>query len=160
MMEFRKVTSQNLWDVVKLKVKPEQKEYVADNTTSLLEAYSSQNEGKKVEAFAIYEKDELVGFFMINFDLWNWQGAPEVSKDNYCLWRFMIDQKFQGNGLGRQALNKIIDYVKTMPLGKSKKLYLSYVPGNDVAEKIYKDAGFVANGEKDDDEVVVVLDLE
>ena len=41
MMEFRKVTSQNLWDVVKLKVKPEQKEYVADNTTSLLEAYSS-----------------------------------------------------------------------------------------------------------------------
>ena len=58
-MELKKVTNQNLWDVVNLKVKSDQKEYVADNATSLLEAYTTQNEGEKVETFAVYEKDNL-----------------------------------------------------------------------------------------------------
>ena len=64
------------------------------------------------------------------------------------------------NAAGKKALNEIIKYVKTMPLGKGEKLYLSYVPGNDYAEKLYKDAGFVPNGEKDGEEIVLVLDLE
>ena len=42
-MELKKVTNQNLWDVVKLKVRSDQKEFVADNATSLLEAYAAQN---------------------------------------------------------------------------------------------------------------------
>ena len=54
-MELKKVTNQNLWDVVKLKVRSDQKEFVADNATSLLEAYATQNEGGKVETFALYE---------------------------------------------------------------------------------------------------------
>ncbi len=58
-MELKKVTNKNLWDVVNLKVKSDQKEYVADNVTSLLEAYATQNEGEKVETFAVYEKDNL-----------------------------------------------------------------------------------------------------
>ena len=47
-MELKRITNQNLWDVVNLKVKSDQKEYVADNATSLLEAYATQNEGEKV----------------------------------------------------------------------------------------------------------------
>jgi Acetyltransferases len=159
-MELKKVTNQNLWDVVNLKVKSDQKEYVADNATSLLEAYATQNEGEKVETFAVYEKDNLVGFAMINFNVCNWEGAPKVARNNYCLWRFMIDQKYQDQGLGRAALNKIIDYAKTNPLGKGRQMYLSYVPGNTYAEKLYRDFGFVANGEKDEEEIVLVLDLE
>ena len=127
-MELKKVTNQNLWDVVNLKVKSDQKEYVADNATSLLEAYATQNEGKKVETFAIYEKDNLVGFAMINFNVYHWEGAPKVARNNYCLWRF--------------------------------KLYLSYVPSNVAAEQLYNAAGFVPNGEKIEEEIVLVLDLE
>lgn len=124
-MELKKVTNQNLWDVVNLKVKSDQKEYVADNATSLLEAYATQNEGKKVETFAIYEKDNLVGFAMINFNVYHWEGAPKVARNNYCLWRFMIDQKYQDQGLGVDALAVLIKYIKTMPLGNGNKLYLS-----------------------------------
>ena len=159
-MEFKKITNENIWDVVNLKVKENQKRYVATNTVSLLEAYATQNENEKVEIFAIYEKDTLVGFTMINFNVFDWERAPKVARNNYCLWRFMIDQRYQGKGLGKKALNEIIKYVKTMPLGKGGKLYLSYVPGNDYAEKLYKDAGFVPNGEKDGEEIVLVLDLE
>lgn len=159
-MELKKVTNQNLWDVVNLKVKSDQKEYVADNATSLLEAYATQNEGGKVETFAIYEKDNLVGFAMINFNVCNWKGAPKVARNNYCLWRFMIDQKYQDQGLGGDALATLIKYIKTMSLGNGNKLYLSYVPSNVAAEQLYKAAGFVPNGERIEEEVVLVLDLE
>lgn len=158
-MEFRKITNENIWDVVKLQVKEDQRQFVANNTVSLLEAYATQNEGGKVEAFAIYEKDTMVGFVMINFDVAYWEGAPAVARNNYCLWRFMIDQHYQGQGLGKKALAKVIDYVKTMPLGQGDKIYLSYVPGNKNGAKLYEDAGFAPNGEMDGPEIVLVLDL-
>ena len=158
-MEFKKITNKNLWDVVNLQVKANQKTYIATNTVSLLEAYATQNEDERVETFAVYEKDILVGFIMINFNVFNWDGAPRVSRNNYCIWRFMIDQRYQEKGLGKKALNKLIDYIRTNPLGEGEKIYLSYVPGNDWAEKLYKEAGFVPNGEKDGEEIVLVLDL-
>lgn len=158
-MEFKKITNKNLWDIVNLQVKANQKKYIATNTVSLLEAYATQNENERVETFAVYEKDILVGFIMINFNVFNWDGAPKVARNNYCIWRFMIDQRHQGKGLGKKALNKLIDYIRTKPLGEGEKIYLSYVPGNDWAEKLYKEAGFVSNGEKDGEEIVLVLDL-
>lgn len=158
-MEFKKITNKNLWDVVNLQVKENQKKYIATNTVSLLEAYATQNENERIETFAVYEKDILVGFIMINFNVFNWDGAPKVARNNYCIWRFMIDQRHQGKRLGKKALNKLIDYIRTKPLGESEKIYLSYVPGNDWAEKLYKEAGFVSNGEKDGEEIVLVLDL-
>lgn len=109
-MEFKKITNKNLWDVVNLQVKANQKPYIATNTVSLLEAYATQNENERVETFAVYEKDILVGFIMINFNVFNWDGAPRVARNNYCIWRFMIDQRYQGKGLGKKALNKLIDY--------------------------------------------------
>lgn len=37
-MEFKKITNKNLWDVVNLQVKENQKKYIATNTVSLLDA--------------------------------------------------------------------------------------------------------------------------
>lgn len=54
---------------------------------------------------------------MINFNVCQWEGAPKVARNNYCLWRFMIDQKYQDQGLGVDALAVLIKYIKTMPLG-------------------------------------------
>lgn len=120
-MEFKKITNKNLWDVANLQVKVNQKPYIATNTVSLLEAYATQNENERVETFAVYEKDILVGFIMINFNVFNWDGAPRVARNNYCIWRFMIDQRYQGKGLGKKALNKLIDYIRAKPLGEGKK---------------------------------------
>ena len=55
-MELKKVTNQNLWDVVNLKVKSDQKEYIADNTISLLEAYATQNEGERLKPLLFMKK--------------------------------------------------------------------------------------------------------
>ena len=101
-MEFKKITNKNLWDVVNLQVKANQNTYIATNTVSLLEAYATQNENERVETFAVYEKDILVGFIMINFNVFNWDGAPRVARNNYCICRFMIDQRYQEKGLGKK----------------------------------------------------------
>lgn len=107
-MEFKRITNENLWEVVNLKVKVNQEEYIATNTVSLLEAYATQNEGGQVEAFAVYEKDILVGFFMINFNIFDWKNAPKIARNSYCLWRFMIDQRYQGKGLGKKHWIKLL----------------------------------------------------
>lgn len=38
----------------------------------------------------------------------------------------MIDKAWQGKGLGKQALQTSIDFVKTMPCGKAEFVWLSY----------------------------------
>lgn len=135
-MEFKKITNKNLWDVVNLQVKENQKTYVATNTVSLLEAYATQNENERVETFAVYEKDILVGFIMLNFNVFSWDGAPRVARNNYCIWRFMIDQRYQGKGLGKKALNKLINYIRAKPLGEGKKIYLSLCTWKRMGGKI------------------------
>lgn len=55
-MEFKKITNKNLWDVVNLQVKENQKKYIATNTVSLLEAYATQNENERVELLLCMKK--------------------------------------------------------------------------------------------------------
>jgi diamine N-acetyltransferase len=77
----------------------------------------------------------------------------------YYICRFMIDKKYQNQGFGRQAMIKILEYIKTFPQGEVPAIYLSYNPNNDVARKLYKSFGFVETGEIDDGEVVAKLTL-
>lgn len=158
-IKLKKITPENIWNVVKLQVKDDQKKFIASNTASILEAYATQNIGNKVETFAIYNNYQLIGFFMIDFDIWNWEGAPKVARNNYCLWRFMIDKHFQNKGLGKQSLKEIISYVKTKPLGNGNKIYLLCVQSNVHAIRLFEELGFKPNGEKDGSEIVLTLEL-
>ncbi len=36
-------------------------------------------------------------------------------KPEYFLWRLLVDARYQGMGFGRQAIELLIDYVKTRP---------------------------------------------
>ena len=84
---------------------------------------------------------------------------PCVAKDNYCIWRFMIDKKYQRKGYGSQAIKLAIDFIMTWPNGKAKYCYLSYEPKNELAKKMYQKLGFVENGQEDDGEIVAVYEL-
>lgn len=85
--------------------------------------------------------------------------APEILKNNYSLWRLMIDERYQNKGYGREAIRLALDLIRTFPCGKAAYYSLSYEPENDVAKKLYHSFGFVENGEMDGDEVVAVLKL-
>ena len=71
----------------------------------------------------------------------------------------MIDYRYQKRGYGRDAMKLLYDYILTFPDGKEELWSTSYVEGNDNAAKMYRDLGFEPNGEKDEDEIVLVMKL-
>jgi ribosomal protein S18 acetylase RimI-like enzyme len=67
----------------------------------------------------------------------------EMVKKSYCLWRFMIDKRYQGKGYGKKAMQLALDYIRTFPCGKADTCWLSYEPENEVAKKLYASFGFI-----------------
>ena len=159
MISLQKIDFDNLLKVVRLSVTDEQKDFVATNTESLLEAYVTLSQGHVALPFAIVEQGLPIGFVMLGYGTSGYADEPSVTQGNYNLWRFMIDQNYQGKELGRAALSVVLDYVRTLPCGKAESCWLSYEPENLVAKKLYASMGFKENGEKDGEELVAVLQL-
>ena len=164
MIHLEKIDAINVWDVLELKLRKEQKHFVASNDISIVQAYTAQGTGCSAFPFAIYNDKRVVGFLMIGFNeaaLYELDGdeAPSALKNNYSLWRLMIDKRYQGRGYGREAIRLALDFVRTWPCGKAELCEISYEPENEVAKTLYHSMGFIENGEMDGDEAVAVLRL-
>lgn len=142
---LRPVTKENGRDVIKLKVAPEQEQFVAPNAVSLAQAHLE----KAAWYRAIYADETPVGFMMLYDD----PVEPE-----YFLWRLMIDQRYQGMGFGRQAIKLLIDYVKMRP--GATELKVSHGEGEGSPAPFYASLGFEYTGDKIDDELVMRLPLQ
>ena len=55
MIHLEKVTRDNLWAISKLKVNKEQKNFVADNGWSLMQAYTTFSSGKNIYPYKNYK---------------------------------------------------------------------------------------------------------
>jgi diamine N-acetyltransferase len=117
-----------------------QKFMVAPNSFSLAQALFN----KKAWYRAIYAGKAAVGFLM----LWDDDEMPE-----YFLWRFMIAEPCQGRGYGAQAIQRLVEYVKTRP--NAKELGVSCELGSGSPEQFYVRQGFVSTGEFLNDELVL-----
>lgn len=159
MIQLRKIELSNIWKVIKLSVKEDQTNFVATNTESILEAYATIIDGNVALPFGIYNDDYLVGFVMFGYNTVDGEDDPAVAANNYCIWRFMIDQNYQGQGLGKEALQTAIEYLRSEPCGEAEYCWLSYEPENIGAKALYSSMGFCENGEICGDEIVSVLKL-
>ena len=65
-------------------------------------------------------------------------------KKYYTLWEFMIDQKYQHKGYGRQALKLGLAFVKDN--FNPSEIYTGVTPGNAVAKSLYESMGFRSTG--------------
>ena len=146
--ELRKIDNHNLEECIALSVTEEQAQYIASNQESLKDASDNPAVARP---FAIYIEDKMVGFTMFAFDE-DW----EDPSDRYWLWRFMIDKELQGRGYGGAALKAIIDYFREQGVGNIK---LSTKESNKNAIALYHRFGFRENGEMNDEEIVLQLDL-
>ena len=162
MIHLEKVTYENALAVCELSIFESQYPFVADNEESLVEAYLAvTSEASYAYPFAIYNDDTLVGFLMLGYNEAALEGpdAPASLRNNYSLWRLMIDKRYQKQGFGREAVRLALEFVRTWPHGKAEACVTSYNPENEVAKKLYASFGFVENGEMDDDEIVAILKL-
>lgn len=148
---LEKITYKNYIKTVwGLKVNPKQKNFVASNMCSLAEAYVAITNGGVALPFAICKNKKPIGFLMIGYSLSDDEDVKdedptfiEMVKKSYCLWRFMIDKRYQGKGYGRKAMELALDYIRTFPCGKADTCWLSYEPENEVAKKLYSSFGFI-----------------
>lgn len=160
MVRLERINSKNIWKVLRLHVSGEQDDFVASNTQSICEAYLSVVANGHVFPFGVFDDETPVGFVMIGYDVDDtYENPPKIAYKNYSIWRFMIDEKYQRKGYGKEALELALDFIRTFPCGPAEYCYLSYEPENIVAKKLYASLGFEENGEKDEDEIVAVLKL-
>lgn len=159
MISLRKVDQSNVWALLRLRVSDAQRTFVATNTESIVEAYTTLAAGGVALPFGVYADETPVGFVMLGYGAVPGENGPAVAEDSYCIWRLMIDEKYQHCGYGRAAVQQALDYIRTLPCGPARCCYLSYEMENTVAADLYHDFGFVENGEKDGDEIVAVLPL-
>lgn len=142
---FREITKATLTDILRLKVTPEQARFVAPNAVSIAEAHFSPD----VAWFrAIYSGETPVGFVMLEAD---------ESKGHYFLWRFMIDARHQGRGIGRRAIELLIEHVRTRP--RATVLVTSCVLGDEGPGPFYEKLGFVYTGTEEEGESVMRREL-
>ena len=88
-------------------------------------------------------ENTAVGFIMVRYLYPNNALKHQYPAETcYELSRIMIDAKYQGSGYGMAALQQILRYIRTKPLGPASRLYLSFHPQNTVAQHLYHSAGF------------------
>lgn len=160
MLHLETVNGKNVWDILKLRVSEAQRGFVAANDVSIIEAYIAITAHGHAFPFGIYDGETPVGFLMIRFDADDcWDGAPEIARGNYSLWRLMIDEAYQKRGFGREAVGLALEFIKTFPCGEARYCWLSYEPENEVARRLYRSFGFAETGEMDGEELVAALRL-
>lgn len=154
MPEVRPVTRENWKELIALKVREDQRHFVASNLYSIAESQFGEDidgEGHwDMVPYGIYDDGKPVGFLMIahNFENARFQGFVQ---------RLMVDENFQGKGYGKFGMAWILETFRADP--RVKAIAISYEPNNEVARSLYASLGFVETGEMVDDETLALLKL-
>ena len=151
-VSLREITDENRAAVVALRIAASQEGYVSSVADSLEEARETP-EGKPWHR-AIYADDEPVGFVMLS---WNVTPDPPRIIGPWFLWKLLIDERRQGRGYGREAVELVAEIARDHG---ASELLTSCVAGERSPEPFYRTVGFVPTGEHDENgEIVLALQL-
>ena len=150
-VSLREVTAETVLAITRLAVDKSQEGFVAPNAISFSQALFAPEAWYR----AIYLDDAPVGFVMLEDQS---QRVPPPEHPQISLWRYMIDARHQGQGIGRAALRLVIEQVRSRK--RFATLETSYVPGPGCPEPFYLGLGFRHTGRLDGREVVLELPLD
>jgi len=140
-VSLRAVTQENWQATLGLAVHPDQQRFVAGYTPiaaiALAKAYIRPG-GAMWEPYAIYAGATVVGFVELAY--------TPGSHDDYWVFHFFIDQRFQGQGYGKASLARFITLVRERH-PDCQTLQLVVHPENHHAQRLYTRAGFRATGD-------------
>ena len=132
LISLRKITRENIDEVLALKVNEDQRSFVSCNGDSLAQAYVYP---ETAFPFAVYEDSTVVGFIMMGY---------YEAKKYFTLWKFMIDSRYQNKGYGRKAIELGIQYLREQ--FDISEIYTGVIPGNNKAKELYESIGFKETG--------------
>src|SRR5260370_41636825 len=133
--------TQETWRAARrLAVRPDQPRFVAEYApvvaVALAKAYLRLGD-LTWAPYAISAGAEMVGFVALAYE--------PASADDYWVFHFFIDQRYQGRGYARAALERLLALVKRAhPANQTMQLVVH--PENHVAQHLYTSAGFRPTG--------------
>lgn len=135
-VNLKRITSENWREALRLSVNIEQRKFVAAVTPpvaiALAKAYIKPDD-RLVEPSGIYHQNKMVGFFNLHY-------TPD-SKEDFWLFHFFIDKRFQRKGLGSAAMEVLIKHIKgTHP--SCHRIRLTVHSENDMGKNFYTGLGF------------------
>lgn len=148
---LRQINKINFFECIKLKVAPGQENFVASNLFSLAQAkanpllYPFVVYDDKVRGREPNENEPMIGFVMFQI----MDGVGFVT-------RLLIDEKYQNQGYGKATMVEVIRRLKMMP--EIEYIGTSVAKENQVAEKLYRDLGFIDGDKLDEREIYLKLD--
>ena len=134
-ISLRAVTADNFDIISELPLLPEQRDYLASNDYSMAQASFHP---ATMHTRAVYCDEDVIGFLMFV------SPDEEDPPGYYQIWRFMVEHRRQGQGLGRAALGLALAEIRARPDARS--IEICYKPGNANAKKFYASMGFVEIG--------------
>jgi diamine N-acetyltransferase len=136
-VDLRDITRDNVRDICKLEVAEDQRGFVAPNAVSIAQAHYEPTHWLR----AIYADGEPAGLVL-------------TREDNHYLWRFMVGEGFQRRGVGRRAMELLLERWRDEGATEAS---LSVIPGNAAAIGLYESLGFRLTGEEHGGELVMRL---
>ena len=152
-IELREITGENRHEILALRVPPEQQRFVGGSFADALADADKFPEGKPWPR-AVYVDDMPVGFVMLS---WDCEPDPPWTIGPWYLWKLIIDQDHQGQGLGGEVVRLVADIVRREG---AAELLTSYVDEEGGPGSFYARLGFEPTGDRDTDgEIIISLSL-
>lgn len=144
-VEITEVNVDNWYACCELEVAQEQQTHMEPNAVSIAQSKFEPN----LRPYAILLEGQIVGFLMFN-------SVPE-ELDGYWIYRIMVDQAYQGRGIGKAATQLML--AELAESFEAKKVVVGYHPENSGAHYLYKSLGFEDHGDRFGKEMAVVKQL-
>lgn len=133
MITLHAIDKNNWEDCIRLKPSPGQEKWIAPNLYSIAEAQFKEG----LQTRAIYHGEEMIGFVMYGL---------QPHDDNYWIYRFMIDGKYQGLHYAKPAIRLVLEEIRNSTPDATHEIMLCYKPDNERAERLYSETGFKKTG--------------
>ena len=130
MITLQKIDFSTYDKVLALTLSETQKEYMQGSILKhIADAQIFNSDGIPAATLAIIFKGEVIGWLMYVYETADWDGFkkyPFFQHKSYFLYDFMIDNKYQGKGLGKLAFQAFLNLIATKPDGPSEFALLYY----------------------------------
>ncbi|WP_028042160.1 GNAT family N-acetyltransferase [Candidatus Stoquefichus massiliensis] len=141
---IRQVDLNHCSDVLKLEIEANQQNFIE----SIAECLEEARELVLWRPVELYYNEQLVGFAM--YGLWH-----EQNQDRVWLDRYLIDKRYQGQGLGKKILAQLLEHIYAEY--QCQEIYLSLYDDNHRAMHLYQKFGFIITGEKDMNQETIMV---
>lgn len=148
-LRLEELSAATIVAVNRLGLKPGQEQFVSPVSYAAAAAVTPADSAW--QRVVLNEDDRVVGFIHGNFD-------PDAFNEVFraALWRINVDAEVQGQGVGRFAVNALIDEAKRRGVDR---LTVLWERGSDGPEQFFLNVGFTEIGETPYGEAIGAIDL-